>query len=334
MKALFFGIIVLGASLLFVLPSAPAHRGPTIISYPDPTPLPNYLSIGWVGDMVPATSSYNSSVFAQVTRELSTPDLMIGNLESTFAADGRVSKCNFLSLQCHAFRGDANFADALKTAGFDFISLVNNHSFDYGIEGLRDTERELDRVGIPYISPLKPRTSITMDGTKIGILGLSSTPPTVTIADYAFIEREVTKLKTENDIVIVIMHAGAEGTTKTDVPGTTEYVGTENRGDVQKVARTAIDAGADLVLGSGPHVLRKVEVYKESVIAYSLGNFVGGNQKLTTRGLLGVSGIFTTTFANNEIHSYDLTSIHLSKEGVPSIDPTDAGKQLIESLAH
>ena len=333
MRGILFTILALGALFLFVYPTAPAHKGPVIVSYPPPIPAPTFLSVGWVGDMVPSDAWYNATVFTGVASELQKPDLMIGNLESTFAHDDRISKCFFLSLQCHAFKGDTNFADALKTNGFDFISLINNHSYDYGIEGLRDTEAELKRVGLPYISPLKPTASITIKGTRIGILGLSSTPPTVTIADYAFITREVARLKQENDIVIVIMHAGAEGSTKTAVPGTTEYVGNENRGDVQKVAYTAVDAGADLVLGSGPHVLRKIEHYHGGVIAYSLGNFVGGNQKLTTTGMLGISGIFTATFANTQLHTYDFTSVHLSKQGVPTLDPTDAGRKLIETLS-
>lgn len=291
------------------------------------------LTIGWVGDMVPADIDFNAEVFSNVSTELTLPDLMIGNLEGTFAHEDRLDKCRYILSMCHAFRGDPNFADELQNAGFDFVNLVNNHAYDYGDEGLTDTEAELDRVGIPYISPTKPSTSITIKNTHIGILGLSSTEPAQTITDYDFITEQIQKLKETNDIVVVIFHGGAEGSTRTAVTGETEYMGTENRGNVQLVAHAAIDAGADLVLGSGPHVLRKIEQYKGKTIAYSLGNFIGGNNSLNTTGILGVSGIFSAQFENNIETAHDFLSVQLSSSGVPSVDEMDKGKDLIEELS-
>lgn len=291
------------------------------------------ITVGWVGDMVPSDdTSYNTQIFAGVAHELAKPDLMIGNLEGTFAQVDRLDKCLYLMSMCHAFRGDASFATSLKAAGFDFVSLVNNHSYDFGEDGLRDTQTILDETGIPYISPTNQSTSIVVKGRKIGILGLSSTEPTKTITDYDFIEREVTTLKESNDFVIVIFHGGAEGSDKTVVPNTTEYMGTENRGDVAQVARVAVDAGADLVLGSGPHVLRKIELYNGAPVAYSLGNFVGGTHLVTT-GVLGISGIMTTTLEKDTPTTYDFTSVLLSKDGVPTLDPTDQGKALVNVLS-
>lgn len=291
------------------------------------------IVIGFVGDMAPADSTYNETVFADVSKYLEVPDLMIGNLEGTFANEFRTSKCIYIEFMCFAFRGDRNFADALKEAGFDFISLVNNHSFDFGETGLKDTTDELDRVGIPYITQQKPTASLLVRGKKIGILGLSSTKPAETISDYTFITNTVTKLKSENDFVIVVFHGGAEGANKTEVPKQIEYMGNENRGDVQKVAYTAIDAGADVVLGSGPHVLRKIENYNGKLIAYSLGNFVGGNGKMVTRGLLGISGIlFTTLSEEKPITTF--TSVRLTPNGIPHIDESGQGRALLESLSN
>lgn len=290
------------------------------------------LTVGWVGDMVPSNDiDYNENVFAEVTGELLKPDLMIGNLEGTFAQADRTDKCMYLTSMCHAFRGDLSFAASLRDAGFDFVSLVNNHSYDFGREGLSDTEAILDAAGIAYISPTKQSTSITIKNKKVGILGLSSTQPTVTISDYDFIQREVIRLKSENDFVIVLFHGGAEGSDKTEVPGATEYVGSENRGDVQKVARTAVDAGADLVLGAGPHVLRKIEMYEGTPVAYSLGNFVGG-KRLIMGGNLSLSGIFTATLEKDMPTTYDFTSVILGADGTPKLDVFEQSKQLIRSL--
>ncbi|MES2224448.1 MAG: CapA family protein [Patescibacteria group bacterium] len=313
---------------------APATAPVVPVTTDTPAAIPSSLSIGWVGDMVPSNDiGYNLTVLNAVSDTLEQPDLMMGNLEGTFAKEGRLSKCRYISTMCHAFQGDNSFADTLKAAGFDFVSLINNHSYDFGDTGLADTEAELDRVGLPYIAPNKQTASITVNGTKIGIMGLSSTEPAKTITDYTYIAQTVQSLKKDNDIVVVIFHGGAEGSTKTKVTGTTEYMGTENRGNVQSVAYTAINAGADLVLGSGPHVLRKIETYNGKTIAYSLGNFVGGKGKLSTTGTLALSGIFTQTFENKLPTANTFTSILLSKDGIPALDPDDKAKLLIESLS-
>ncbi len=321
------------------------------------------ISVGWVGDMVPSSDiGYNLTALNAVTDSLEQPDLMMGNLEGTFAQADRTSKCLSLTSMCHAFQGDSSFADTLKAAGFDFVSLVNNHSYDFGDKGLADTEAELDRVGLAYIAPNKQSTSLTIKGVKIGIVGLSSSPSGSatqgTINDYSYIANTVIQLKKDNDIVIVIFHGGAEGADKTKVPGTNEYMGSENRGNVQAVAYTAINAGADLVLGDGPHVLRKVEWYNNKPIAYSLGNFVGGKGRLSTPSSnaeqptspLSLGGIFTATFnapslspASTEALSGErphfaptatgFTSVILSKDGIPSLDPTDQAKHLLDSLS-
>lgn len=291
------------------------------------------FSVGWVGDMVPAANdSFNQNAFTGVKHLTTVPSLMIGNLEGTFAQEDRVSKCGYITTNCHAFRGGVSFAYALKDAGFDFINLVNNHSYDYGDEGLSDTEAVLEELGIPYVSQRHPRTTLVVNGKRVGILGVSSTPPFSTITDYTYVTKEISDLKKENDIVILIFHGGAEGSDKTAVPGTDEYLGTEDRGNVERVAHTAIDAGADIVLGSGPHVLRKTSYYKNKPIVYSAGNFVGGNQRLLTKGILGVSGIFTLTETTTSFNT-TLTSVLLSKEGAPSVDPLEQAKTLVESLA-
>jgi poly-gamma-glutamate capsule biosynthesis protein CapA/YwtB (metallophosphatase superfamily) len=323
---MFTRIIAIFSSIFFITAFALSGEAPIL------TENKSKITIGWVGDMVPSLDTiYNDNAFIEVTDLLSKPDLMIGNLEGTFAHSDRLSKCEYLKNSCHAFRGEANFADALKNAGFDFISLVNNHSYDFGDEGLADTMAELDRVGIAYVTSEVPSKSIVVGNKNIGILGLSSTQPWKSITDIEFIKKEVMRLKSENDFVIVLFHGGAEGSDKSAVTGEEEWVGNENRGNVELVAHTAIDAGADLVLGSGPHVLRKIEKYKSGVIAYSLGNFVGAN-RLVSKGVLAYSGIFTATLKENSETKYDFQSILLSPLGIPYIDTENISKTFLESL--
>lgn len=291
------------------------------------------FSIGWVGDMVPSSDqTWNYQAFGFVKNETQKPDLMIGNFEATFAKEDRASKCLYLGENCHSFRSDESFAYAMKDAGFDFISLVNNHSYDYGDEGLSDTEAMLEKFGIPFVSQTKPSTSIVVNNKRVGILGVSFTPPQITINNYEFISSEISKLKKQNDIVILIFHGGAEGSDKISVPGDFEYLGDENRGNVEKTAKIAIDSGADIVLGSGPHVLRKIEYYKGKPIIYSAGNFVGGNQRLQTKGTLGISAIFDIRVLENSFEVNPI-SVILSKEGVPKIDTLEQAKQMIEKIS-
>ena len=326
-KIILFFIILLG--LVFI--STPTANSPI---FKKEIPKVESFSVGWVGDMVPSGNEiFNSKAF-EYTKDLTIkPSLMIGNLEGTFAKENRISKCLYIATKCHAFRSGTSFAYALKDAGFDFISLVNNHSYDYGEDGLSDTEEVLNSVGIPFISHTKPSVVINIDNKKVGILGLSSTPPAISINDFDFIKKEIEKLKEISDIVIVIFHGGAEGSDKTIVTGKYEYLGTENRGNVELVAKTSIDSGADIVLGSGPHVLRKVSYYKNKPIIYSAGNFFGGNERLLTSGNLGISAIFTLS-EKNENFVHDLTSILLTKSGIPYPDPTNKALLLLESLGN
>lgn len=336
--------LVLAAGITAAFSYAAVHA----ISIPDVLPgalpiihsQPQTLTISWVGDMVPTENdTYNAHVFDAVAPYIRMSDIAIGNVEGTFAGENRYPKCSLEQNGCFSFRGNESFLESLTNAGFDMVSFVNNHSLDFGKEGLEDTEAIADARALPYISQLHPTREFVVKNFHIGVLGISSSPPDHRVSDYTYIANTIADLKTRNDVVILIMHAGAEGANKTIVPGTTEYQGDENRGDVEKIAHTAIDAGADLVFGSGPHVLRKIETYRDGLIAYSLGNFEGGNGKLVTKGILGTSGILNVTISKKHARSditvsYTFTSIALSRDGVPALDPTDAGKNLIDELSN
>ena len=326
---LFVGAVI----LLSVQESSQQHTQPL----PSPIPIthtPETLTLSWVGDMVPTSDSfYNATVFEHVAPYLQAPDIALGNLEGTFARSDRTPKCFEGVKGCFVFRGTQSFASVVKEAGFDLVSVVNNHSLDYGKEGLEDTEYMLSDTGIDFISQLHPTKEIEVKGFRVGFLGIASSPPDRLINNIDFIATTVRTLKERNDIVVVIFHGGAEGPDKTLVPGVNEFQGDEDRGNVELVAHSAIDAGATLVLGSGPHVLRKVEYYKDGLIAYSLGNFVGGNGRLNTNGTLGTSGILYVTLARDSAPIYSFVSTTLSKNGVPAIDESNAGFSLLQELS-
>jgi Bacterial capsule synthesis protein PGA_cap len=133
-------------------------------------------------------------------------------------------------------------------------------------------------------------------------------------------------------VVVVLIHAGAEGADRDHTPyGTEHYLG-EDRGDPRAFAHAAIDAGASLVLGSGPHVIRGVERYRSHPIAYSLGNFVGYHT-LGGGGLLSESGIFRVTLSDQgALLAARWISVDLY-DGLPHPERSNAAARLVAGLS-
>ena len=133
-------------------------------------------------------------------------------------------------------------------------------------------------------------------------------------------------------VVVVFIHAGAEGADQLHTPyGSQFYLG-ENRGDARGFAHAVIDAGASIVLGSGPHVIRGVQRYRGHLIAYSLGNFVG-YQTLKGGGVLSDSGMLSATLdAKGHLLAAHWVSILLDN-GLPHPDRSDAAARLVARLS-
>ena len=134
--------------------------------------------------------------------------------------------------------------------------------------------KTLDSLGIQYGGlNSKPTAIFKINGITYGFCAFSPNGETLPLLNLKNAHSIIQKLKQQCDIVIVSFHGGGEGTAYEHIPCTYEKFITENRGDVHAFAHNAIDAGADVVLGNGPHVCRAMEVYKKRLIAYSLGNF-------------------------------------------------------------
>jgi poly-gamma-glutamate capsule biosynthesis protein CapA/YwtB (metallophosphatase superfamily) len=116
--------------------------------------------------------------------------------------------------------------------------------------------------------------------------------------DLVHAQEIVTRLAAKNDIVIVSFHGGAEGDGASKLPFARENYAGEDRGDVVEFAHTVIDAGADLVMGHGPHVMRPMELYRDRLIAYSLGNFAT-YYGISVNGIRGISGVLATRLADD-----------------------------------
>jgi hypothetical protein len=205
---------------------------------------------------------------------LQNADVTFGNLEGSFLDKGQVVKrCND-STKCYAFKMPSKFVHCLTDAGFDVVSLANNHVGDFGNTGRQNTIKLLDSVGINYGGLLThPTSSFVRNGLRFGFCAFAPNSGTCSLNDIERAKAVVASLKSQNDIVIVSFHGGAEGASHRNVTRKTETFYGENRGNVYEFARHVIDAGADVVFGHGPHVTRAIDLYKGRFIAYSLGNF-------------------------------------------------------------
>jgi hypothetical protein len=310
------------------------------------------VTVSWVGDMSFSRSqglpSKPDSVFAPVRSSLAA-DVVTGNLEGTLGRGGP-SKCAGGRSNCHAFQAPASYAGVFRRAGFELLNLANNHSRDFGTSGLSQTRGALHDAGIAHTGLKGQVRYLTVNGTRIAFLGFAPYPWTGSILDIgkgrdqvrraravADIRRRarlaVTAAADRADVVVVFMHAGAEGSGATHVPQGRETAFGENRGETRRFARTMIDAGADAVLGSGPHVLRGIECRRGRPVAYSLGNFVG-YRTLSSAGVLGLSGVLRVRIApDGRFLGGRLVPVRIERPGVPRLDPKRRSVSLVRRLS-
>ena len=221
-------------------------------------------------------------------------NVVTGNLEGTLTGSTGTSKCARPSATCFAFRSPPGYAANLKHAGFTVMNGANNHSHDFGAAGQANTAAALRRVGIRYTGPPGTIAIQHVGPVSVAILGFAPYNWANNSLNLAGVAALVRKAAHEADLVIVHVHAGAEGVGAQHVrPGSEYYLG-ENRGNVIAFAHTAIDAGADLILGSGPHVLRGMQFWHGRLIAYSMGNFVG-YRAFGLGGVLSQSAVLQVT---------------------------------------
>lgn len=213
------------------------------------------------------------SILQYIRPLLQDADITLGNLEGTLCDSGTTTKCEPDSLDCYVFRMPEVYGDDLKQSGFDFLSLANNHVGDFGLECIDRTEDILDSLSIGWSG--EPGSFATTDvrGVSVAFIAFHSGGYCNSSLDTATAVSLVTDLSLEHDLVLVSVHGGAEGLAAMTLPDSMEYYLGEPRGHMQSFARQMIDAGADLIIGHGPHVARAMEVYRGKLIAYSLANF-------------------------------------------------------------
>ena len=248
------------------------------------------ISLAFVGDVMLARNVGKKIAnlgidypFNKTRHILSSADIAFANLEGALTGD-RITG----SSKAFIFRSPPSFGESLVKGGIDIVSLANNHTNDGGTKGLLETIETLEGLGIRYVGAgrnyLEARSLrvIEVKGKKIGFLaytdlaniGLSvasatSSRPGVASAQTAAVFDEIKTAKRKVDFLVVSFHWGVE------------YQIGEPNARQKNLAYSCIDEGADIIVGHHPHVLQKAEVYKGKTIAYSLGNFVFDNHRLS-----------------------------------------------------
>lgn len=324
------------------LPVSKSALSPDLVSKTNirPKPPKTNLSIMAVGDMMLGTDypdyrlapNDGRDLLSNVTTVLSQADITFGNLEGTFGTAGVAEKECPDVRRCYVFRMPPRYAQYLKQAGFDVMSLANNHARDFGDSGRLLTMQTLDDAGIKHSGLMDDIAQWELKGLKVVLIAFAPFRGAHDFLDLDYVRATIENLSKLNDIVIVSFHAGAEGDKHTHVPFETEYFYGENRGDVALFAHTAIEAGADVILGHGPHVPRALELYQGKIIAYSLGNFCT-TLGVNVAGLNGLAPILSINIdEKGDFKSGNIISAKQIRPGGPHLDRTHRAARLIKQL--
>ncbi len=309
----------------------------TTVSAPENTEnreLPDTMVIAMCGDIMMGTTypeneiglpaNDGKNLFDDTKAITLRADLAVGNLEGCLLDGGRCRKGTGENI--YAFRMPTKYGVNLQDAGFDFMSLANNHSKDFYDDGIISSERVLDSLGIGHsgVEGHNEYAIVKRNGVRYGICAFGHNSYTINHTNLNRVKSILSALRPKCDILVVSFHGGAEGADRCHLPqGQENFLG-ENRGNLRKFTHFAIDNGADVVYGHGPHVTRCVEVYKNKFIAYSLGNFCTpyGMSLIGVKGYAPVVEIKINSkgdFISGKIHSF------IQKKGVgPRKDPTNA----------
>ena len=297
-----------------------------------------------VGDMMLGTNypdpkylppDDGAALLAEVAPLLRSADLTVGNLEGTLLDEGGTPKRCQNPDACYAFRSPERYARHFAEAGFDFLSLANNHSGDFGPEGRLATKRNLDAHGIAYAGLLSTDELAfrEVDGWRFGFVAFAPNSGTVDVRDLRRARELVAAAQAQADLVVVSFHGGAEGPDAQHVPRATETYFGEDRGDVYAFAHACVDAGADLVVGHGPHVTRGVELYRGRLIAYSLGNFATYG-RFSLRGPAGVAPLLRARLdQSGEFVGGEVVPVYQTKPTGPHVDAAGRATRLVRDLS-
>lgn len=319
------------------------------------------ITVALTGDIVPGISTEPVPPFRKVQTYLlpgdpfrafrgllQSADLTVGNLEGAVCAKALpVNK----GRNSYSFRVPLSALPYLKQAGYDLVSIANNHALDCLRDGLLETVSNLQFYGIKASglyrneSPDVPLPvlltgqlpAVQRKGVRIAMLSFAASRFFKSVNNPRRAFRLIRQVSSRVDILIVSFHGGAEYSRSFRVPRKMERFYSESRGDLFRFARGAVDAGADLVFGHGPHLLRGMELYRNRLIAYSLGDFCWSGVFSRVSGTdprRGISALIRVelgrdgTFLGGRIYPVTVRS-----RGVPLPDPRREAVHQLRSLS-
>jgi poly-gamma-glutamate synthesis protein (capsule biosynthesis protein) len=269
-----------------------------------------------------------AAALAKVAPYLRTADLAFVNLEGPISDKGTK-----LVWKEYTFRSRLALADGLAAAGIDVVSTANNHAADCGAAAVLDTIVRLDKVGIEHagsganISDARTPAILDTPAGKVAVLAFTDKyasgfaagadhPGVATIGDGSKVLEAIAAAKKKADYVIVSFHWGIEYQSQA-----ASYQ--------RSLAHKCVDAGADLILGSHPHVIQGIEVYKNRLIAYSLGDFVFDHRP----GITGQSFVLRVTLRPNGPPVARIIPVYLSdSNGIPAVVTGGAADTILNRI--
>ena len=254
------------------------------------------MMLGTMPDLPPDPDAYLDAVKPILD---SGAQIVFGNLEGTLttATDSKCGPSRRPEQDCFAFRDPPDYARYFREAGFTVLNDANNHSFDFGAAGQAQTVRAIHAAGLAQTGLPGEITLVKAHGIRVAFVAFAPYDYDASLLDVAAARALIERAAGEARVVVVYMHAGAEGADADRVTDREEYYLGEDRGDAEAFAHMAIDAGASLVIASGPHVVRGMQFYQGRLIAYSLGNFAGyGN--FGTSGDLDLGAVLHVTLSS------------------------------------
>ena len=297
------------------------------------------VSIAFVGDVMLGRSIGDrilagTDPFAGVTAELTSADVVVGTLETTVGDGGQAED------KAYTFQAPPEAVEVLLQAGFDLVALANNHTYDYGAEGITGTIELLDAASLAHVGAgadaeaARRPVVLTTDGVDTAFLSYVDVPddwtgyrnrdweardrPGVAWAHPDDIAADVREIRPDVDHVVVLLHAGIEGSTEPSA--------------VQRAAAdAALGAGATAVIGGHPHVLQGYRHEDGRFTAWSLGNFVFdgfGDDHAAQR-----SAILTMTLDEDRVTGIVWTPVAVT-DGLPiALDPgSEEGRSVLDHL--
>jgi hypothetical protein len=309
------GDVVLGTNLDTAWATrATARLGTPVAAVPDP---------GWL--------------LAPLAPLVSDADVVLLNVEGAIGEGPAPPKCRPGSRNCYAFRQPVSVAAAIRELADSAAiigNLANNHAMDAGSAGLEATQGYLADAGVAVTGVDTLATVVVSSGgDSVAFLGFSTAQAGPDPRDLAGVSRHVARAAGQYRRVVVTMHMGAEGASAQRTANETEIYLGENRGNSVAFARTAVDAGASVVIGHGPHVMRASEWWGDALILYSLGNLLTygpfSMREPNNRGAVAC----VTLNAEGRVEGAALRSTYQRPPGIVAPDPTGRAAWLVDSLS-